>query len=88
MTQMKSEWQPIETAPKDGTAVLLWGGQYEDDLNGPRDNEIISYAHFVPDDFDEGDPGRWEELGGCYYSSWIHNPTHWHPVPPPPPEVK
>jgi hypothetical protein len=78
------KWQTIETAPKDGTAVLLWGGQCENDLGGRWDNKGIVYAVFQHGDPEYDDPDLWVELGGCYYSSWINNPTHWHPLPAPP----
>lgn len=28
-------WQPISTAPKDGRPILLRGGEWVDDLDGP-----------------------------------------------------
>ncbi len=73
-----SEWQPIETAPRDGTVVLLgrdvgepWGfvrgyGHFE----GKADELIsgwLSYGLYDP-------PGN---LG-------LGNPTHWMPLPAPP----
>ena len=64
-----SEWQPIETAPKDGTEVLLWdGGVYLGHwlsktwvwVMAPRD-AIDHRAHL----------------------DWCH-PTRWMPLPEPP----
>jgi hypothetical protein len=70
-----SEWQPIESAPKDGTKVLLFGesdgmgcisvGWYED----------ISQAA-NPDD----------EQG--YWCSDLATETHWMPLPAPPPTLQ
>lgn len=73
-------WQEIETAPKDGTAVLLWDADLED---APHYEPVI--GHFV--DF--------ESVGGApdgYHSGWYDNvsgrvelrPTHWMPLPDPP----
>lgn len=70
-----SEWQPITTAPKDGTAVLLYRqcgiwrvrgyGRWED---GPGQiSGWISYGFYEP-------PGN---LG-------LAAPTHWMPLPDPP----
>ena len=67
------EWQPIETAPKDGTGVLLWNGyrrcygwfsSYADGSSGWHlrpifVNEPFEPAAFIPD-------------------------THWQPLPAPP----
>jgi len=68
------EWQPIETAPRDGTGVLLF------------DNEI--HEGFWDElDYDEF---RGAPITGWSYGalSWIDDtnfsPTHWMPLPKPP----
>ena len=70
------EWQPIETAPTDETPILVWGGTYETDLSEPYKNDEIRLV--------SRSGAIWYETGGCYYASWVSNPTHWMPLPPPP----
>lgn len=78
------EWQPIETAPRDGTVILAYCPEY-----GMRQTEMGRYR--------EGSPGyaRWEMGDGPRNYGWVwieekHNsahtwkPTHWMPLPPPP----
>lgn len=68
------DWQPIETAPKDGTFIMLAGGSYiDDDLEEPMHGPMI---------------GRWF-VAGWYvciaeagFSVFTYrNPTHWAPCP-------
>ena len=66
------QWQPIETAPKDGTAILsTWPSLFKD-----QDKWFIQPVFFRD--------GIWLHL-------WDHdetlplNPTHWQPLPSPPP---
>jgi hypothetical protein len=63
-----SEWQPIETAPKDGTLVDLWISSKVDEGVGQR----------VSDCFCDG--VRWHD--GCAFveDEW-YRPTHWMPLP-------
>jgi hypothetical protein len=72
------EWQPIETAPKDGTPILVW-----------RKAGIVwlaywndSFLHVQSDQhmpawvvFDCEDP---------WFSETYQSPTHWQPLPEPP----
>lgn len=63
-------WQPIETAPKDGTQVLLW-----------RDETIV--GRWQIDDrrpYWTGGDIYWRGVRWCR----DHNPTHWQPLPEPP----
>lgn len=68
------EWQPIETAPKDGTEVFLWILE-----------ELYTKCRFhVAKDRWE----TWE-LDGLDSMSWVRlehyeKPTHWMPLPKPP----
>ena len=72
---MSSEWQPIETAPKDGTELLLYERR----------------ERFIDDDFVEVDyifSGAWNAesyQGECWecseYEVFSHEPTHWMPLP-------
>jgi len=66
-------WQPIETAPKDGTRVLVypaWLGE-----NGiPQSGD----AHWSS--FRRKSGGRWES--GAFPIQY--QPTHWRPLPQPP----
>jgi hypothetical protein len=78
-------WQPIETAPRDGTQVLLYApgrltyGAWSEPSTTPR----IKYQDgFAPEpEWDEFEP---------YWASWDGGftekapPTHWMPLPPPP----
>ena len=81
-------WQPIETAPKDGTEILLHGagrttyGQWA----APSKTPHLHYQDgFAPEEV-------WEEFDP-YWASWDggftdeHPPTHWRPLPPPPKEA-
>lgn len=79
-----NNWQPIDTAPKDGTVVLVWWpiGDY------PSGNhEFASFVDFggkVPEGTFDGKPYRngWcNDRDGAYLPV---EPTHWMPLPEPP----
>lgn len=63
-----SEWKTIETAPKDGTDVLIAGPEFG---KGPAFYLAVAGFHH--------DYWREEEYGDNYYQ-----PTHWMPLPAPP----
>ncbi len=69
-----SEWQPIETAPKDGTALILFS-PYGRNLNYPGGLVWVTGgwggAALNPEEF-RGQNGK-------------EPPTHWMPLPPTPP---
>ena len=66
------DWQPIETAPKDGR-ILVYGGTLENDLRGKEPSGIaLVYAETLC------------VADTCYYDAWIVEPTHWMPLPEPP----
>lgn len=73
------EWQPIETAPKDSKARLVWE---------PNDKNIFcvswSEGYGDPADGDEPIPG-WYIFGSA---GWLYpiKATHWMPLPQPPKE--
>ena len=71
------EWQPIETAPKDGTEILAYFGPHtgvvQVSWNSP---DYDGFKLWVVDD----------RKHGPYYLRGYSNPypTHWMPLPPAP----
>lgn len=64
-------WQPISTAPKDGTHILLWVG--------------TTYRGYWATFSDNGawdDPLLYWQKADTAFSPLT--PTHWQPLPPPP----
>jgi hypothetical protein len=61
-------WQPIETAPKDGTIVLAWDG---------RAVYVAFYGRYAL-----WNEMSW--IGGHCKVAHITQPTHWMPLPEPP----
>lgn len=85
------DWQPIETAPKDGRWIDLWRGKCDGGRWQPRVTakwDAYLFAFVWPDEC--YDP--WHELGRCesemengnYYMEYAEGFTHWMPLPPPP----
>lgn len=75
-----SEWQPIETAPKDGTQILAygrygWGGYAKRKIGWA----VISWA----EEFG-GDESRWVLVHDNPYVD-VMFPTYWMPLPKAPP---
>lgn len=70
-----SAWQPIETAPKDGTEIYVWAPGWNG--RGP----LVRTAWCGTQD---GACGFWmnEFLNGSYGCPF--KPAHWTPIPPPP----
>ena len=64
-----SGWQPIETAPKDGTRVIL----------GNPNNPYGEWPFMG-----EFDAGKWR----IHIDGQTIDPTHWMPLPEPPPTVE
>lgn len=69
---MSTEWQPIETAPKDGTRILAIVAGRHPDTGEP----------FIPDVV-EWDGGRWFSEN-WWDDNALYSPTHWMPLPNPP----
>lgn len=74
-----NEWMPIETAPKDGTPLLLYGGDHDSpsDYWGEELPSNIAVAWFCNKKW------RYCSYHSGYYGEWV-NPTHWMPLPNPP----
>lgn len=76
-----AEWLPIETAPKDGTEVLIIGGTYE--YKYIDDQEALPLKSPRLAKFNEN---VWE-LSYTENKLWYATkawPKHWMPLPPPP----
>ena len=76
-------WQPIETAPKDGTEILLFErGEYGG----------ISVLHWRREEhYLNGKPTGFADTGWCTPGEHVSaefnayfKPTHWHTLPEPP----
>jgi hypothetical protein len=81
-----ADWQPIETAPKDGSEVLL----YRDDAGvilgrwiAPCDFLDDAELENHPDDRDDADWFGADFIAG-YRITNDGLPTHWQPLPEPP----
>lgn len=84
------DWQPIETAPKDGTVVDLWVSEYEGWPEGG--SERLAKCMWVEDPYGDGD--EFDQSG--WYQSYAEiesfgnkvdkraRVTHWMPLPEPP----
>ena len=72
-------WQPIETAPKDGSLVLLYRPDaYDWGKVTPGKWETQQYSKKPKPYWD-----IWLKIGGISESrAWV--PTHWMPLPEPP----
>ena len=60
------DWQPIETAPKDGTSVLLWSVEIREPVIGCWSTAHATIREWWVDSW--GPPG-------------FDDPTHWMPLP-------
>lgn len=74
-------WQPIETAPKDGTWILVSGGR-TDDEGDDRDVAVVQWTNYL-----NGETTEWHWQFAWYeggYYGLYKNPTHWMQLPDPP----
>jgi hypothetical protein len=67
-------WQPIETAPKDGSDVFLWGYLEDSPFSRPHIGSDERYEAY------------WESDGwrSVHFEGWIVEPMFWFPTPPSP----
>lgn len=78
---MMADWQPIETAPKDGSVIDLWA----DAWGGPRRYPNCRWrADEWLDDYERCWEQEYSEAMGAYHARYEFEPTHWMPLPPPP----
>lgn len=83
---LSSEWQPIETAPKDGSRYLIYVPRVATDSDSSWFTVLV--ASYVGG-YDSGDVWftmlRGKEKT---YGEDIYDPTHWMPLPTPPTNPK
>lgn len=75
-----NEWRSIESAPKDGTAILI--ARF---YSGFGDQVEARVAYWDEEETHSVDPYRWHvedaAKGFNHHKDW---PTHWMPLPAPP----
>lgn len=70
-------WQTIDSAPRDGTRVLLYGTRWQYDWAGERREPKIAVCDCTDDD-------GWAICDTTYYTTSCLEPVAWRPLPPPP----
>ena len=71
-------WEPIETAPKDGTTILVWSQLY---------GGVAVLAYWDSDKYAKTPKPFWATSSQRYVGKTAERkfpPTHWRPLPPPP----
>jgi hypothetical protein len=82
-------WQPIETAPKDGTSILTVGLNFGVEGRGQH-FAVVEWCQ------DTRTIDQLTQEGGTDFSGWYDSEddepllflTHWMPLPPPPTEAE
>lgn len=74
---MNTNWQPIDTAPKDGTKIDIWAKTWA------ASSDTFQFERFtnclwMKGDSMSGSSARWLNVPTSYH------PTHWMPLPEPP----
>lgn len=84
-----SDWQPIETAPKDGRWILLCGGKIDYGWDGDDQPACVAGQWTEHLNRRKVPEGRWQFawFDGGYYGEYEH-PTHWMPLPKPPGQAR
>lgn len=72
---MNNEWQPIDTAPKDGTRILAWIPELQDPIR------IAHYYQTEHRKFGEVVSRSEGWRGDTPLFALRHIPTHWMPLP-------
>lgn len=81
-----SEWQPVETAPKDGGYIIAGSFRNGDELCWVKhsrwitSDEIAEIEGYDSEDWEPGWTNGNDESEICF-------PTHWQPLPTPPKEA-
>lgn len=71
-----TEWQPIETAPKDGTAVLLWfENSHAPVIGSYHSSERYDHGKLVYSN------AYWSWNGSWMIPGKLPAPTHWSRLP-------
>lgn len=71
---MEEEWQPIETAPKDGTEILAFH----------KDGKTWHQVKWMP--MNNGFMGYWGMIWHTGYRQYHCDFSHWVPLPASPPQ--
>ena len=74
--RQQCEWQPIETAPRDGTVIELIAPMSE----YPRIGKWVDFPSFVFRGVREPGISKWVDANLTFPE--IKNPTLWRPIPP------
>lgn len=78
-----TDWRPIETAPKDGTLVMLSGDRIYYGWDG-KTKPLAVVGQFASSCNPLGaDTWQFAWFDGGFYGEY-ENPTHWMPLPDPP----
>jgi hypothetical protein len=73
-------WQPIETAPRNGTIFLGYFANNDDDTIFLSEIMWVGKDEVVIGNGEPVGPSKWFSL----LSQSVVNPTHWMPLPEPP----
>lgn len=85
MAELDQNWQPIATAPKDGTVIDIWanGWRRTDCHWGKPDHSCGEAGEYCDSDWHTAEPDWVDSLFGEFLH--VKNPTHWMHLPKPPP---